>query len=47
MLIEIERLIIRDFQHKDEENLIKIIWQKNVIRFMGDWSENSAVEGRI
>lgn len=47
MLIEKERLIIRDFQHKDEENLMKIIWQKNMIRFMGDWSENSTVEGRL
>ena len=36
MLIETERLIIRDFQHKDEKNLLKIIWQKNVVRFMKD-----------
>lgn len=28
MLINTERLIIRDFQHKDKENLMKIIWQK-------------------
>ncbi len=35
MLIETERLIIRDFQHKD------------VIRFMRDWSENSTVKGRL
>ena len=47
MLIETERLIIRDFQHKDEKNLLKIIWQKNVVRFMRDWSENSTVEGRL
>ncbi|NRT69411.1 hypothetical protein B0H69_003043 [Clostridium beijerinckii] len=36
MLIETDRLIIRDFQHKDKENLMKIIWQKDVIRFMRD-----------
>jgi len=47
MLIEKERLIIRDFQHKDEESLMKIIWQKNMIRFMKDWSENSTVKGRL
>ena len=47
MLIETERLIIRDFQHKDEKNLLKIIWQKNVVRFMKDQSENSTVEGRL
>ena len=47
MLIETERLIIRDFQCKDEENLMKIIWQKNVVRFMRDWSENSTVKGRL
>ncbi|MBC2459627.1 GNAT family N-acetyltransferase [Clostridium beijerinckii] len=47
MLINTERLIIRDFQHKDKENLMKIIWQKDVIRFMKDWSENSTVKGRL
>ncbi|WP_315067329.1 GNAT family N-acetyltransferase [uncultured Clostridium sp.] len=47
MLIETERLVIRDFQPKDEKNLMKIIWQENVMRFMRDWSENSTVEGRL
>ncbi len=47
MLIETERLMIRDFQHKDEKKLMKIIWQENVMRFMRDWSENSTVEGRL
>ena len=47
MIIETERLIIRDFQNNDKENLMKIIWQKNVVRFMKDWSENSTVEGRL
>ncbi|GAA0077636.1 GNAT family N-acetyltransferase [Clostridium sp. CTA-5] len=47
MLIETKRLIIRDFKRADEECLMKIIWQKNVIRFMKDWSENSTVPGRL
>ena len=47
MQIDTKRLIIRDFTHNDEESLRKIIWQKNVVRFMKDWSENSAVEGRL
>lgn len=47
MLIETERLIIRDFQQEDKDKLMKIIWQKDVIRFMRDWSESSKVEGRL
>lgn len=47
MHIETERLIIRDFKVTDEEDLRKIIWQPNVLRFMKDWSENSTVEGRL
>ena len=47
MFIETKRLIIRDFDFKDEERLNKIIWQKDVVRFMKDWSENSLVEGRF
>lgn len=41
MRIETERLIIRDLERKDQEQLFKIVWQKNVVRFMRDWSENS------
>lgn len=47
MHLETERLIIRDFEPDDEEALVKIIWQKNVVRFMKDWSENSKIEGRL
>ncbi len=47
MYIETKRLIIRDFKKEDEEALLKIIWQKNVVRFMKDWSENSKVPGRL
>lgn len=41
MYIKTERLIIRDFERKDEKQLYKIVWQKDVVRFMKDWSENS------
>lgn len=47
MKIETQRLYIRDFSKEDEPELKKIIWQKNVVRFMKDWSENSKVEGRL
>ena len=47
MLINTKRLIIRDFKPADEEALRKIICQKNMLRFMKDWSENSKVEGRL
>ena len=40
MYIETEHLVIRDFERKDAENIYKIIWQKNVVRFMKDWSEH-------
>lgn len=41
MFIETNRLIIRDLDRKDEAQLFKIVWQKNVVRFMKDWSEHS------
>ena len=41
MYIKTERLIIRDFKRGDEEQLYKIVWQKDVVRFMKDWSEHS------
>ncbi len=41
MRIETERLVIRDLERKDQKQLYKIVWQKNVVRFMRDWSENS------
>lgn len=39
MLIQTDRLVIRDLDFKDKENLFKIVWQKDVVRFMKDWSE--------
>ena len=44
MYIETERLVIRDLEHKDAKQLFKIIWQKGVVRFMKDWSENNPSE---
>lgn len=41
MRIETERLLIRDLEQGDKENLFKIIWQKEVVRFMKDWSEHT------
>ena len=41
MRIETERLIIRDLEHKDQVQLHRIVWQKNVVRFMRDWSAHS------
>ena len=41
MRIETDRLIIRDLEQKDKEQLFKIVWQKNVVKYMRDWSENS------
>ncbi len=40
MRIETERLIIRDLEQKDKQQLFKIVWQENVVRYMRDWSEN-------
>lgn len=40
MRIETDRLIIRDLEQSDKEQLFKIVWQKDVVRFMRDWSEN-------
>jgi RimJ/RimL family protein N-acetyltransferase len=39
MLLKTDRIIIRDLERKDKDNLYKIVWQKNVVRFMRDWSE--------
>lgn len=41
MRIETNHLVIRDFQRKDAENLYRIVREKNILRFMSDWAENS------
>lgn len=41
MRIETNNLIIRDFERKDAENLYRIVREKNILRFMPDWAENS------
>lgn len=40
MIIKTNRLIIRDFERKDAENMHRIVREKNISRFMPDWSEN-------
>ena len=47
MRLETRRLVIRDLERKDEEQLQRIVWQRNIVRFMKDWSENSSVSGRL
>ena len=44
MYITTKRLVIRDLEQKDAPQLFKIVWQKNVVRFMRDWSENNPEE---
>lgn len=40
MHIETERLIIRDLEHGDQNQLFKIVRQPEIVRFMRDWSVN-------
>ncbi len=40
MKIETERLIIRDLERKDQDQVYKIVWQPDVVKYMRDWSEN-------
>ena len=39
MNIQTERLVIRDFAQRDAEDLYRIVREKNILRFMGDWAE--------
>lgn len=41
MRIDTNRLVIRDFERKDAENLFRIVREKNIVRFMFDWSEGT------
>lgn len=40
MELEIGDIVIRDFEYKDAENIYRIVREKNILRFMSDWSEN-------
>ncbi|UNK20313.1 GNAT family N-acetyltransferase [Paenibacillus sp. N3/727] len=42
MFLKTDRIIIRDLERKDKENLYKIVHQKNLVRFMRDWSEDNS-----
>lgn len=41
MKIEIDSIVIRNFERKDAQALYDIVREKEIIRFMRDWSENS------
>ena len=41
MFIELKEIVIRDFQRKDAENIRRIVREKDIFRFMKDWSENT------
>lgn len=41
MRIELDEIVIRDFQRKDANNLYRIVREKEIVRFMKDWSENA------
>jgi hypothetical protein len=41
MYIELNKIIIRDFERKDANNLYRIVREDNIVKFMKDWSENS------
>ena len=47
MRIETERLLIRDLDPTDEDDLRRIVRQKNVVRFMRDWSDLCDRPGRL
>lgn len=46
MHIICDEITIRDFERKDIPMLNEIINEKEIVRFMRDWSENAAVPGR-
>ncbi len=41
MRIELGEINVRDFERKDAGPLFGIVREKDVVRFMGDWSRNS------
>lgn len=41
MRIELDDILIRDFERKDAELLHTIVREKEIARFMKDWSENA------
>lgn len=41
MYIELEDILIRDFERNDADVLHRIVREKEIVRFMRDWSENA------
>lgn len=42
MRLGIGDIVIRCFEHKDAENIYRIVREKSIVRFMSDWSENAS-----
>ena len=43
MNLNTERLLIRDFAREDAEALYRIVREKNILRFMGDWAAHEGM----
>lgn len=43
MRVELNEIVIRDFERKDAPKLFSIVREPGILRFMHDWSENSSV----
>lgn len=43
MFIDLDDIVIRDFERKDAALLFKIVREKDILRFMGDWASHSKV----
>lgn len=41
MRIELPDIVIRDFERKDADALYRIVREKEIVRFMKDWSEHA------
>lgn len=41
MRIVTQHVVIRDFERKDVQSLYRIVHEKDIVRFMRDWSEHS------
>lgn len=39
MRLEMKQIVIRDLKRSDADHLYRIVHEKNIMRFMGDWSE--------
>lgn len=40
MRLELDDIVVRTFEHKDAEDIFRIVREKDILRFMADWAEN-------